>query len=71
MTREEKTQVAYVGFMDLEKSYDKETLQKASRMYDTGGKLLKVIRKLLVVYLASVRSKGDESAFLRIDCGVR
>ena len=44
MTREEKTQVAYVGFMDLEKSYDKETLQKASRMYDTGGKLLKVIR---------------------------
>ena len=48
----------YVGFMDLEKAYDRvnrEALWQVLRMYDVGGKLLNGIK--------SVRVKGGECVF--------
>ena len=45
--REKKCRV-YMGFMDLEKAYDrvyKETLWQVLRMYDVGGKRLRKIKK--------------------------
>ena len=37
--REKKSRL-YVGFINLKKAYDKETLWQVLRMYDRGGKLL-------------------------------
>ena len=47
----------YVGFMDLEKAYDRvnrETLWQVLRMYDGGGKLLNVIKSMYVNSLVRV-----------------
>ena len=54
----------YVGFMDLEKSYNRvnmETLWEVLRMYDVGGKLFNGIKSMYVDSLACVRVKGSES----------
>ena len=60
--QEEKLKV-YVGFMDLEKVYNRvnrEVLRRVLRMYDVGGKLLNRIKSIYVNSLASVRVKGCE-----------
>ena len=64
----------YVGFIDLEKSYDrvnKEALCQVLRMYDIGGKLLSGIKSMYVDSSACIRVKGGESEQFRIDSGVR
>ena len=41
--------VVYVGFIDLEKAYDRvnrETLWQVMRTYDVGGKLLNCIKSM-------------------------
>ena len=63
-----------MGFIDLEKAYDKvlrEALWQGLRMYDVGGKLLGGIKSLYVDSLACVRVKGGVSERFRIDSGVR
>ena len=63
--------VVYVGFIDLEKVYDrvnKEALWHVLRMCDVGGKLLS---GMYVYSLACVRVKGGENDPCRIDSGVR
>ena len=60
----------YVGFMNLEKAYDRvnrEALWHVLRMYDVGGKLLNGIKSTYVNNLTFVRIKGDESECFRID----
>ena len=45
-----------VGFIDLEKVYDRtnrEVLWQVLRMYDVGGKLLSGIKRMLIVQLVS------------------
>ena len=62
-----------MGFMDLEKAYDRvnmEAICQALRMYGMGGKLLNCIKRMYVS-LAYVRIKGGESECLRINSGVR
>ena len=64
----------YVGFMDLEKAYDRvnrEALWQVVRMYDDGGKLLNGINSMYVNSLACVRIKRGESECFRINSGVR
>ena len=64
----------YVGFMDLEKAYDRvnrEALRQVLRMYDVGGKLLNGIKGMYVNSLAYVRVKGGESECFRINSGMR
>ena len=64
----------YVGFMDLEKAYDKENRQALWQMltiYDAGGKLLNGIKSTYVSSLACVRVEGRESKCFRIDGGER
>ena len=71
--REKKCRV-YVGFMDMEKEYDRvkrETLSQVLRMYDAGGKQLNGIKSMYVNSLACVRVKGGESEYFRTDSGVR
>ena len=63
-TREKKRRM-YVGFIDLEKAYDKinrKALWEVLRMYDVGGN---------VESLTYVRIKGGENVWFRIDSGVR
>ena len=63
-----------MGFMDLEKSYDRvsrEALWQVLRMYDVGGKLLNCIKGMYVNRLACVKVKGGESECFRINSGVR
>ena len=63
-----------MGFMDLEKAYDRvnrETLSQVLRMYDVGGKLLNSIKSIYVNSLACVRVKVSESECFRINIGVR
>ena len=70
--REKKCRV-YVGFMDLEKAYDRvnrEPLWQVLRMYDVGGKLFNGI-KSMYISLACVRVKGGEFEYFRINSGVR
>ena len=53
----------YIGFMDLEKVYDRinrEVLWQVLRMYDVGGKLLNGIKSMYAKSLACVRVKWDE-----------
>ena len=53
----------YVGFMDLEKVYDKvnrEALWQVLRMYDVGDKLLNGIKSMYVSNLAYFRVKGGD-----------
>ena len=63
----------YVGFMHLEKAYDRvnrEALWQILKMYDMGGKLLNGIKSMYVNSLSCVRVKGVESECFRIDSGV-
>ena len=51
----------YVGFMDLEKAYEKvnrEALWQVLRMYDLGSKLLNGIKSMYVDSSACVGIKG-------------
>ena len=56
--------IVYVGFMDLEKAYDRvdrEELWQVLRMHDVGGKLLNGIKIMYVnSLLACVTVKGGE-----------
>ena len=57
----------YVGFMDLDKAYDRvnrEAVWQVLKMYDVGGKLLNGIN------LACVRLKGGESECFGNNSGV-
>ena len=54
----------YIGFLDLEKAYDKvnrEALCQVQRMYNVDGKLLNGIKSMYANSLACVRVKGVES----------
>ena len=67
--RERKRRV-YVGFIDLQKSYDRvnrEALWHVLRIYDVGGKLLSVIKIIYVHSSTCVRIKGGEIEQFRID----
>ena len=71
--REKKRRV-YVGFVGLEKAYDRvnrEALWQVLRMYDAGGKLLNGVNSIYVNSLAYVSVEGSESECFRIDGGVR
>ena len=64
----------YVGFIDLEKAYNRvntEALWQVLRMYDVYGKLLSGIKSMYVDSLACVGVKKDESEQFRIDSEVR
>ena len=64
----------YVGFIDLEKAYDRvnrETLWQVLRMCDVGGKLLSGIKSMYVDSSDCVRIKGGVSEQFTIDRGVR
>ena len=64
--REKKCR-AYVGFMDMEKAYDRlyrEVLWQVLRMYDVGSKLLNGIKRIYVNSLACVRVKGCDVSVL-------
>ena len=64
----------YVGFIDLEKAYDRvnrKALWQVLRMYDVRGKLLNGIKSMYVDNSTCVRVKGGEREQFRIDNGVR
>ena len=64
----------YVGFMNLEKAYDRvnrEALWEVLRVYDVDSKLLNGIKGVYVNSLGCVTVKGCESECFRIDSGVR
>ena len=63
-----------MGFMDLEKAYDRvnrESLWQVQRMYDVCGKLLNGIKSMYFNSLVCVRVKRGESECFRINKGVR
>ena len=69
-----KTRRVYIGFMDLEKAYDRvnrEDLCQVLRMYEVGGKLLNGIKNMYANNLTCVRVKGGKSECFRINMGVR
>ena len=71
---QEKKRREYVGFIDLEKSYDmvnRETLRQVLRMYDILVKHVSGIKSIYVDSSACVRVKWSESERFRIDSGVR
>ena len=62
--------MVYMGFMDLEKAYDRvnrETHLQLLRMYDLGVKLLSGVRNMYVNRLACIRLKRGESKCFRIE----
>ena len=64
----------YVGFMELEKVYDRvkrEALWQVLRMYDVVDKLSNDKKSMYVKILACVRVEGSESECFRIDNVVR
>ena len=64
----------YVGFIDLEKEYDRvnsEALWHVLRMYDVDDKLLSGIKIMYVVSSACITLKWGESEWFRIDSRVR
>ena len=72
--KERDKKLNVLGFIDLEKTYDKvnrEALRQVLRMYDVGGKLLGGIKSMYVDRLAYVRVKGGVSEQFRIDSGMR
>ena len=74
MRKHKRKNTAYVGFIDLEKAYDRvkrEALWQMVRMYDVGGKLLNGIKSTYVDSSACVRVKGGASERFRIDSGMR
>ena len=73
MKNYKRKNVFYLGFIDLEKVYDRinrEDLWQVLRMHDFGSKLLSRIKSMYVNCLACVRVKGGESDWLRIVNGV-
>ena len=71
--KEKKLRV-YVGFIDLEKVYDRvnrKALWQVLRMYDVGNKLMRGIESMCVDISACIRVKRGESEQFRIDRGVR
>jgi len=70
----EKGKNVYLGFMDLEKAYDRvnrEALWQVLRMYGVRGKLLNGIKSMYEESKACVRVKGQLSAWFEIKSGVR
>ena len=64
----------YVGFMDLEKEYDRvnrKALWEILKIYDLGFKLLNGIKSMYVNSLACARAKGCEKECFRINSRVR
>ena len=64
----------YVGFIDLEKAYNKihrEALWLVLRMYYIRDKLFGEIKSMYVDRSACVRIKGGMSEQFKIDSGVR
>ena len=60
MRKQERKNTVYVGFIDLEKLYNRvnrEALWQALRRYDVGAKLLRGIKSIYVDSLACVRVK--------------
>ena len=56
-----KNKVCMMGFIDLEKAYNRvkrETLWQILRIYNVGGKQLNVIKRMYVNSVAYVRIKG-------------
>ena len=61
MRKNKRKNAVYVGFIDLEKAYDRvkrEALWQVLRMYNVGDKLLNGIRSMYVDRSACVRVKG-------------
>ena len=57
----EKKKRVQIGFMDLEKAYDrinKERLWQVLRMYDVGGKLLNGIQSMYYNSIDCIKIKG-------------
>ena len=51
MRKQERKNAVYLGFIDLEKAYDRvnrEALWKVLRMYDVGGKFLNGIKSMYI-----------------------
>ena len=70
----EKGGKVYLGFMDLEKAYDRvnrEALWQVLRMYGVSGKLLNGIKSMYDGSKACVRVNGSLSEWFDIDSGVR
>ena len=62
-----------MGFIDLEKEYDKvnrEDLWQVLRMYDLLSKLLGGIKSVYIDSLACLTVKGGKSERFRLDSGV-
>ena len=57
----EETKDVYIGFMDLEKGYDREALWQVLRMYVVGGELLNEIKSMYVNILSYVRVKVGQN----------
>ena len=58
MRKHKRKNVVYVGFMNLEKAYDRvnrKALWQVLRMYDMGDELLNGIKSMYVISLACVR----------------
>ena len=71
--RKQERKNADVGFIDLEKVYDRvkrKALWQVLRVYDVGIKLFGGIKNLYVDSLACVKVKGSKSERFRIDSGV-
>ena len=70
----ERKSEEYVGFMDLEETYDRanrEALWYILRMYDLGGKLLSGSKSMYIDSLACVRVKGGEREGFRVESSVK
>ena len=69
MRKQERRNTVYVGFIDLEKAYDRvnmEALWRVLRMYDVGSILFSGIKSMYADSLACVRVKGGESEQFKI-----
>ena len=72
--RKKKKCRVYMGFMDLEKVYDRvnrEAQWQVLRMYDVDGKLFSVIKIMYVNSLVCFKIKGGKIECFRINSGVR
>ena len=71
MRKHERKNAECMGFIDLEKAYNRvnrEALWQVLRMYDVGGKFFSGIKSMYVDRSACVKVKGER---FRIDSGVR
>ena len=74
MRKHKKKCSVYVGFIDLEKIYNRvnrEVLWQVLRMHYVGDKLLNGIKSMYVNILACIRGKVGESESFRINNGVK